>query len=148
MPRSFWAMNRGTVGKLQVKTTEDWRSINDEYWTSIGVRLFTESHYSTERHWWRTKVQRYTVNFEMVKIQHKLFDAAKCNDHSMILVGGMRQWCVDDDFNYKTPFHPDILPHWGKNDISTVSYLFVPIPSLLIQTNHSTNTLQNNLLMI
>jgi len=117
MPRSFWQMNRGMVGKLQVKTTEDWRSIDDEYWTSIGVRLHTGNNYYTDRQWWRTKVQRYTVNYEMVKIQHKLFDAAKCNDNNMTLVGGMRQWCVDDDFNYKTPFHPDVLPHWGKKDL-------------------------------
>ena len=128
---SFYWMNRGMVGKLQVKSTNHWRSIDDEYWTSKGIRIFTGNWYD-ERQWWRTKVSKSNILNSMVKLQHKLVDAAKCNDHDMILSGGIQQWCLDDDFNYKTPFHPDLLPNYGKKYISIISICFYPFLPLLI----------------
>ena len=107
--RSFYWMNRGMVGKLQVKNTEHWRGVDDEYWKTCGIN----NHIRTEGRWWeRRRVDPYTIHRGMVDLQHKLVDAAECEDNDMILVGSLYRWTQDPRF--MVPYHPDLFKNWGK----------------------------------
>ena len=107
--RTFWGMNRGMVGKFQVKDTQHWRGVDDEYWKTCGIN----THIRTEGRWWeRGRVYPHTIHRGMVNLQHKLVDAARCEDNTMILVGSLYHWTRDPRF--RIPYHPDLLENWGE----------------------------------
>lgn len=118
---SFYWMNRGTVGKLQVKDTQHWRGVDDNYWETVGIPVHIGPY---QHYWWRSKVSKYTVYNSMVRFQHKLVDAARCGDNNMILIGGLHNWRPS---KYHTPWHPDLLENWGKHflRVSLVYVMFI-----------------------
>ena len=99
-------MNRGTVGKLQVKTTSHWNKIDSQYWKKCGVE----------------GRDMYEVNDAMVRFQHTLLAAGKCKGGNLILAGDRQlyRWgfykrdrCTLKEYK-RTPYHEDLLENWGK----------------------------------
>ena len=101
---------------------DHWQNnVDNQYWMSLGIPVRTNYDHG----WWNTdEVNPGTIYNCMSGLQRKLMIAAKCNKHEMTLTGGIHQWRRS---SYMTPFHPDVLPHWGKKDISLD--MICPIPS-------------------
>ena len=117
-------MNRGKVGGLDVKSTEHWKNVDEQYWIDCGVPVrprVIDYHSPDYVYQYKDKrVTAYEINQAMVRLQHALYDSIQCcKDGSIALIGELYgRWYNNKDRRVKDyhrcPYHEDLLPNWEQ----------------------------------
>ena len=88
-------LNEGKVGKLDVKGTSHWESVNKQHWIDCDLpvsRNVNNYHYSN----CRDLVGTYCIHQGLVRLQHELVVAADPIDNSVNLVGDLYDTFYDN----------------------------------------------------
>ena len=111
---SYWQfqrMNSGMVGKLQVKPTSHWQNIDNQHWVET-CEIEEGTYYY------------YRKNTALVRLQHALVAAGKCEEGNMILAGELykevynSRWIQTERKYFRTPYHKDLLENYGEHSLS------------------------------
>jgi len=119
---SWWRANQfrssgldsGNVGKLQLISSAHWRDNVSIDWWRYGCDLNI-----VPENWRDSRLDMWSVQEGMVRLQHALVAAGKCKGNNMVLVGELFSVYYKSGYRkfkeyYRCPYHLDILPNWGK----------------------------------
>lgn len=107
-------MDSGNVGKLQVISSAHWRDNVSIDWWRYGCDLNI-----VPENWRDSRLDMWSVQEGMVRLQHALVAAGKCKGRNMSLVGELFSVYYKSGYRkfkeyYRCPYHLDILPNWEQ----------------------------------